>query len=387
MTRKHPATRIASLTLITVLMLTTAVSAASGTINATDVKLREEPTTDARTLDVLDKDTVLHVMGVQGDWVQVTKGDFRGYVFGRYVTITDEQSPATAPTDAARTTDGATPATASSPAQAAVSTSILGTVNASDVKFRKGPDTAFEIIRTVDKDTQVVVLKKLEQWQQVRIDGVDGYIFSQFVTLPANASAPEEKNVIRYVNANSLNIRSLPTTDSEKLGELTRQNKVVYLENIAGWARIETAAGIIGYVKPEYLVDNLAAVSRGNDEKVERLLQISKTFLGVPYVHGGYSMKGTDCSGFVKMAFAKVGITTPRSSSAYGSAGVRITRDNLRPGDVVTFDIRNNGTIGHVGIYLGNDQFIHASSTKGKVVIARFSTYNEKYMGARRFIR
>ena len=368
MSRKHPATRIASLTLSTLLALTTAVSAATGTINATDVKLRDNPTTSAKILDVLDKDTALNVLGTQGDWVEVKQGDVSGYVFGRYVTLTD------------------TPVAAAVPS-AVANTEIMGTVNASDVKFRKGPDTSFDVIRTVEKSTQVVVLKKLEQWQQVRLDGVEGYIFGQFITLPAAAAAPEEKNSIRYVNANSLNIRSLPTSDSEKLGELYRQNKVVYLENIAGWARIETADGIIGYVLPDYLVDNAAAVSRGNDEKVERLLQLSKNFLGVRYVHGGYSMKGTDCSGFVKMAFAKVGITTPRSSSAYGSAGVRITRDNLRPGDVVTFDIRNNGSIGHVGIYLGNDQFIHASSTKGKVVIARFSTYNEKYMGARRFIR
>lgn len=295
MSRKHPAARIASLTLATLLLFTTAVSAATGSINATDVKLRKGPDTSADILEVLDKDTPLEVLSKEGDWYEVSRNQINGYVFAQYVTVAEE--------------------TAASPA-----TSEYG-----------------------------------EQ--------------------------------IKYVNANSLNIRAMPTAESDKLGELFRRNKVAVITNIVGWARVRTADGTTGYVLADYLVDTEAQVSRGNEEKVERLLKIANTFLGVRYVHGGNSMKGTDCSGFVKMAFAKVGITTPRASSAYGSAGVRVARENLRPGDVVTFDIRNNGAIGHVGIYLGGDQFIHASSTKGKVVIARFSTYNEKYMGARRFIR
>lgn len=367
MAHRHPATRIASLTLATLLFCTTAVSAATGTINATNVKFRSAPDTGADILDVLDKNTALEVLGTEGDWLQVKKDERSGYVYGTYVTVND------------------TPASESPATQQTAETT--GIVNASDVKFRSGPDTSFDIIRTVDKNTSVVVLKKLEQWQQVRIDGVEGYIFGQYVTVVAAAAETADGSLIKYVNANSLNIRALPAASSEKLGELYRRNQVVYLENIAGWARIQTADGIVGYVLPDYLVDSETAVSRGNEEKVERLLKLSKTFLGVRYVHGGNSMKGTDCSGFVKMAFAKVGITTPRSSSAYGSAGIRVAPENLRPGDVVIFDLRGNGVIGHVGIYLGNDQFIHASSTLGKVVIAKYSTYNEIHMGARRFIR
>ncbi len=372
MSHRHPATRIASLTLATLLFCTTAVSAATGTINATNVKFRSAPNTSADILGVLDKDTALEVLGKEGDWVQVKKDDRSGYVYGTYVTTTD--------TSASEAPASEAPA----PQQPEETT---GVVNAADVKFRSGPDTSFDIIRTVDKNTPVVVLKKLEQWQQVRIDGVEGYIFGDYVTVVAAAAETADGNLIKYVNANSLNIRSLPTSTSEKLGELYRRNQVVYLENIAGWARIQTMDGIVGYVLPDYLVDSEASVSRGNEEKVERLLKIAKTFLGVRYVHGGNSMKGTDCSGFVKLAFAKVGITTPRSSSAYGSAGVRVSPENLRAGDVVIFDLRGNGVIGHVGIYLGGDQFIHASSTMGKVVIAKYSTYNEIHMGARRFIR
>jgi cell wall-associated NlpC family hydrolase len=293
MSRKHPVTRIASLTLATLLLFTTAVSAATGSINATDVKFRKAPDTSADILEVLQKDTPIEVISKEGDWYEVSRNQVNGYVYAQFVTVAEET--------AARST--------------------------------------------------------------------------------------EYGEQIKYVNANSLNIRAMPTAESEKLGELFRRNKVAVITNIVGWARVRTADGLTGYVLADYLVDTEAQVSRGNEEKVERLLKIAQTFLGVRYVHGGNSMKGTDCSGFVKMAFAKVGITTPRASSAYGSAGIRVARENLRPGDVVTFDIRNNGAIGHVGIYLGGDQFIHASSTKGKVVIARFSTYNEKYMGARRFIR
>ena len=379
MSRKHPATRIASLTIATLMLFTTAVTAAPGTINATDVKFRKAPDTGAEILDVLDKDTSLEVTGREGDWVAVDKDGVKGYVYATYVTVPENTGTETSTANKADTDDGSTVSRASA--------ELTGIVNATDVKFRSGPDTSFDILRELDKNTQVVVLKKLESWQQVRIDGVEGYIYDKYVTVTAPASYTEDGLQIMYVNANSLNIRSLPTSTSEKLGALYRRNQVVYLENIAGWARIQTKDGIIGYVLPNYLVDSEAAVSRGNEEKVERLLQIAKTFLGVPYVHGGNSMRGTDCSGFVKMAFAKVGITTPRASSAYASAGIKVSPDNLRPGDVVIFDIRGNGAIGHVGIYLGGDQFIHASSTNGKVVIARYSTYNEIHRGARRFIR
>ena len=102
MSRKHPATRIASLTLSTLLVFTTAVSAAPATINATDVKLRENPTTSAKILDVLDKDTALNVLGTQGDWVQVKQGEVSGYVFSRYVTLTDTPVAAAAPSTVAK---------------------------------------------------------------------------------------------------------------------------------------------------------------------------------------------------------------------------------------------------------------------------------------------
>ncbi len=191
------------------------------------------------------------------------------------------------------------------------------------------------------------------------------------------------------VDANSLNIRETASADSKKLGELVRGNEVVLLGQDGEWAKIRTAAGTTGHVLSKYLVSADEAISRGSVSKVDALLEAALSLKGVRYVHGGYSTKGTDCSGFVKMAFAKVGITTPRGSSSYASAGVKVSRANLQPGDVVCFD--SDGArvtnVSHVGIYMGNDLFIHASSTKGKVVVATFSTYQEKYLGARRFIR
>jgi len=94
-----------------------------------------------------------------------------------------------------------------------------------------------------------------------------------------------------------------------------------------------------------------------------------------------------DCSGFVKYVYAHFGIDVPRSSASYANFGQRVSRENLRPSDILLFDTDGgNWDVSHVGIYIGNNMFIHASTTKGKVVITSLSEYPAPYYGARRVI-
>ena len=106
-------------------------------------------------------------------------------------------------------------------------------------------------------------------------------------------------------------------------------------------------------------------------------------YLGVPYVYGGASPSGFDCSGLVMYAFAQMGVSLPHSSYAQYSMGVAVSRDQLQPGDLVFF----NG-LGHVGIYVGGGQFIHAPHTGDVVKISSLSEswYASTYVGARRII-
>ncbi len=126
--------------------------------------------------------------------------------------------------------------------------------------------------------------------------------------------------------------------------------------------------------------------SKGRSSKMTKL---AKKKLGKRYVWGAVGQKNTfDCSGFTSYVCKKNGITIPRTSRAQSTYGKYVSRSNLKPGDLIFFDTskRRKGYVNHVGIYLGNDRFIHASSAKKKVVITRLgkSFYSKRYKGARR---
>ncbi len=110
---------------------------------------------------------------------------------------------------------------------------------------------------------------------------------------------------------------------------------------------------------------------------------VAMQFLGTPYVWGGAAPGGFDCSGLVMYAFAQVGVSLPHSSYAQWGYGVPVSKDQLQPGDIVFFD-----GLGHVGLYIGGGQFIHAPHTGDVVKISSLgeSWYAETYVGARRIL-
>ena len=117
-----------------------------------------------------------------------------------------------------------------------------------------------------------------------------------------------------------------------------------------------------------------------------RITQTALRYLGVPYMWGGTSFAGVDCSGFVQAVFAKNGIELPRMADEQFSVGHRIAMQLLMPGDLVFFETYTSGA-SHVGIYLGNGKFIHAS-TRGVVIDAlSMNYYASRYLGARRLVQ
>jgi cell wall-associated NlpC family hydrolase len=109
---------------------------------------------------------------------------------------------------------------------------------------------------------------------------------------------------------------------------------------------------------------------------------IAMHYLGVPYVWGGSSPSGFDCSGFVMYVYAQMGVSLPHYTGAQWNVGVPVSRGDLQPGDLVFFD-----GLGHVGIYIGGNQFIHAPHTGTVVQVTSLSGwYSATYDGARRIL-
>ncbi len=125
----------------------------------------------------------------------------------------------------------------------------------------------------------------------------------------------------------------------------------------------------------------------GKDNGDNVLVEVAKNFLGIKYLRGGTSLiQGLDCSAYVQKVFRVIGVDLPRTAREQFHMGVGVARDTLRLGDLVFFHPGKARRPGHVGIYIGNDQFIHSSVSKRKIRIDNLNTryFATRFLGARR---
>ena len=135
-------------------------------------------------------------------------------------------------------------------------------------------------------------------------------------------------------------------------------------------------------VEPEV---NLADV---NNDTAKKVIRSAQSKMGTPYVYGATGSEGFDCSGLVYAIYKnELGINLPRTSISQSSFGKQVARENLQPGDLVFFNTTGSG-VSHVGIYIGNNNFIHASSGKKEVTQNSLNDkyYNERYVTGTRVL-
>ena len=147
------------------------------------------------------------------------------------------------------------------------------------------------------------------------------------------------------------------------------------------------ADGLVGSSTYRALIGrDLPEVSRGSSQVVRRIVNTSLQYVGVPYVFGGTTPSGFDCSGYTRYVFANAGVYLPRAADEQYECGYAVSYSNLQVGDLVFFSTYAYGA-SHVGIYLGDGRFINASSSRGVVVDSLSSSYwSSCYIGARRVL-
>lgn len=144
-----------------------------------------------------------------------------------------------------------------------------------------------------------------------------------------------------------------------------------------------SADGIVGPVTANAL--NAAYSLKLHTDKTNAIIDTAKKYIGVPYQWGGDSpATGFDCSGFVQYVFAQNGITLPRISAEQFKVGTPVELNNLKPGDLIFFSFAKNGAVDHVGIYIGDNQFINASSSKGVTIYPIGPYWTSVEVGAKR---
>lgn len=120
--------------------------------------------------------------------------------------------------------------------------------------------------------------------------------------------------------------------------------------------------------------------------KASSIIATGKQYLGVNYVYGGTTPSGFDCSGFVQYIFAKNGVSLPRVSRDQYNEGTSVSLSNLKAGDLVFFSLGKNGNVDHVGVSVGNGQFINASSSKGVTIYTLGPYWQSAFVGAKRVL-
>ncbi len=276
-----------------------------------------------------------------------------------------------------------------------------GIITGDTVNFRSSPDTSAKILDQLKKGTRVSILESEGDWYKVSYNDASGWINDEFLTVR------DEKIAVGTVTENNVNVRSKPNTSSEILTKLNKGAKADIYEHSGDWYRISIGEQRYGWVRGDFIKENVEKASRGvvegsdtaaaidtaADENMDirqQIVKYAKKLLGVRYVSGGYSTKGFDCSGFVGYVLDRFGISHDRTSSELSQSGTAVKREELQPGDLVFFDTNGgHNSINHVGIYIGNNKFIHASSyLNRKVTISSLgdSYYNRNYMKAKDYL-
>lgn len=143
--------------------------------------------------------------------------------------------------------------------------------------------------------------------------------------------------------------------------------------------------GVVGPATYKALMNKEMPPNRSNN-KVRSVLRAAYSVMGTPYVFGGTTPYGFDCSGFTQYSFARAGISLPRMADEQYYSGRRISINQLRPGDLVFFTTYEPGA-SHCGIYIGNGNFIHAGTSTGVTVASAFTGYwGARYYGACRVL-
>ena len=283
---------------------------------------------------------------------------------------------------------------------------VTGTVNtgSSTLRVRSEANTESPVLDKLSHGTKVDVLSTSNGWYKISYEELTGYVSSDYLVLddaqgavaavaalaPSDVAAlsepqPMAETTYGKVTASSLNVRANPSTDSEKVGSL-RTGKIVEIlaATQSGWYQIES-----GFISAEYVV-LVDAAEASKASLGQEIADYALTFVGYPYVYGGSSPSGFDCSGFTSYIYAQFGYSLNRSAANQLDNGTPVSMDELQPGDLVLFKKAGTGSkrASHVGLYIGNNQFVHASTSTVGVIVSNLSDayYTTGFVGGRRII-
>lgn len=407
----------------------TCFATTEGIITEETVRLRKEASTSSNTLSLLAKDAKVEVIEQSGDWYEVKYGDTTGYVHKDYVKL-DGESVAT-PNEKddntgneASSTEEETTNENSNKVDNVTSESEYKTVG-KEQSIYIVPLINSSVINKINANIKLSVIEELNGWVYVTSDEVSGWIrndklvnYEEQVT-PAEESPIEEEQETQetktgYIKVDGANLRKEATTTADILTVLYKNTQVTVVSQENGWSKVKTE-GLEGYVSSDLISDtkieqtttsrsttvsrtdgaNENATSEKNTENTsntssntsadtntntslgQQIVDFAMKYKGYPYVYGGAGPSSFDCSGFTQYVYKQFGYSLPHSATSQSYCGTRVSKSELRLGDLVIFTSAGSSSIGHVGIYIGNSSFIHASTPSTGVIVSSLNGYYE----------
>lgn len=275
----------------------------------------------------------------------------------------------------------------------------------SDVLVYLVPSNDSDILGKIPVGSTVLITRINENFVRILFNDTIGYIKTKYISTTdlmqeknkkdENSSNIQPEKIFANITAQSgTAFREAPSENSKILKTLPFNTSVQILEIENNWLKVSYNKEI-GFINKNFASTSNSNTNNTNNAKPENstltgqtIVDFAKNYLGKPYIYGSTNLeKGTDCSGFTYAIFKHFGINLNRVSKDQFLNGTPVNKENLMPGDLVFFN--TGARINHVGIYIGNGQYIHSTDSKNQgVIISNLnSPYSSKYYyGARRVI-
>lgn len=290
------------------------------------------------------------------------------------------------------------------------------------LRVRAEASTDAEIVGKLYPYAVAHVVERGDEWSKVESGSVSGYVANEFLMFGDEAGAyiTENYKYCATVEVPALNVRQEQSTESECIGSVTGGQELDVLGETDEWVEIQYNDDTVGYVAKEFvevgwnyptamtLEEEQQMIEAALAEKAAKAAQTTTRsseiavlppvntsaeglalgqqiasyacqFVGNPYVYGGSSLtNGTDCSGFTMAVYAQFGYSLSHSSSVQMGQGTAVSLDAVQPGDIICYS-------GHVGLYIGGGQIVHASTESTGIIISNM--YYTSPIGARRIVQ